>query len=110
MVSRSVHDNKASSVIAQHHWRRERGCHCYDLCHHITVGGNGDQGADPNQLVAITDSLAATTLPAAEKLTTIYSAGFAEVLRGVSFAPGPERTMTETRTTSSPSQPRSKNV
>ena len=56
-----------------------------------TVSGNGDQGADPNQLVAITDSLTATALPGAEKFTTIYSAGFAEVLRGVSFAPGGEQ-------------------
>jgi len=53
-----------------------------------TVSGNGDQGADPNQLVAITDNVAATSLPASEKFTTIYSAGYAEVLRGVSFAPG----------------------
>ena len=53
-----------------------------------TVSGNGDQGADPNQLLAITDNPAATSLPASEKFTTIYSAGFAEVLRGVSFAPG----------------------
>ena len=29
-----------------------------------TVSGGGDQGADPNKLVAITDKLAATTLPA----------------------------------------------
>ena len=29
-----------------------------------TVSGNGDQGADPNKLVAITDGLGATTLPA----------------------------------------------
>ena len=28
-----------------------------------TVSGNGDQGADPNKLVMITDNLAATTLP-----------------------------------------------
>jgi hypothetical protein len=52
-----------------------------------TVSGNGDQGADPNKLVLITDSLAATSLPAGEKFTTIRTAGFAEVLRGVSFTP-----------------------
>jgi hypothetical protein len=56
-----------------------------------TVSGNGDQGADPNRLVAITDNLAATVLPPAESFTTIYSAGFGEVLRGVSFAPGAEQ-------------------
>jgi hypothetical protein len=56
-----------------------------------TVSGNGDQGADPNRLVAITDKLAATVLPPAESFTAIYSAGFGEVLRGVSFAPGGEQ-------------------
>ena len=53
-----------------------------------TVSGNGDQGADPNKLVAITDNLAATTLPTTESFITIKSAGFGEVLRGVSFTPG----------------------
>ena len=52
-----------------------------------TVSGNGDQGADPNKLVAITDNLAATTLPA-ETFTPLRTAGNLEVLRGVSFAPG----------------------
>jgi len=51
-----------------------------------TVSGNGDQGADPNQLVVINDSLAATT-PGAETFTTLRSAGYGEVLRGVSFTP-----------------------
>jgi hypothetical protein len=31
-----------------------------------TVSGSGDQGADPNKLVTITDNLTATTLPAGE--------------------------------------------
>jgi hypothetical protein len=53
-----------------------------------TVSGSGDQGADPNRLVRITDSLAATTLPADERFRTIRTAGFGEVLRGVSFTPG----------------------
>jgi hypothetical protein len=53
-----------------------------------TVSGNGDQGADPNMLVAITDTLGATVPPPAERFTTIYSAGFREVIRGVSFTPG----------------------
>jgi len=53
-----------------------------------TVSGNGDQGADPNKLVAVTDSLSATTLPAGESFSTLRTAGFGEVLRGVSFAPG----------------------
>jgi hypothetical protein len=53
-----------------------------------TVSGNGDQGADPNQLVAITDTLAASSLPAGESFATLRSAGFGEVLRGVSWTPG----------------------
>jgi hypothetical protein len=56
-----------------------------------TVSGGGDQGADPNQLVMITDNLAATSLPAGESFTTIRTAGFGEVLRGVSFTPGTDR-------------------
>jgi hypothetical protein len=53
-----------------------------------TISGSGDQGADPNKLVAITDMLSATTLPATESFVTIKTAGFGEVLRGVSFTPG----------------------
>ena len=52
-----------------------------------TVSGNGDQGADPNQLVAITDSLEATSLPADESFEVVRAAGFGEVLRGVSWTP-----------------------
>jgi hypothetical protein len=52
------------------------------------VSGNGDQGADPNKLVMITDNLAATSLPASESFATVETARFAEVLRGVSFTPG----------------------
>jgi hypothetical protein len=57
-----------------------------------TVSGNGDTGADPNQLVAITDRLKDTTATqaATEKFFPIRRAGFAEVLRGVSFTPGTE--------------------
>ncbi len=53
-----------------------------------TVSGGGDQGADPNKLYAITDNLGATTLPANESFTAIDSAGFGQVIRGVSFTPG----------------------
>ena len=53
-----------------------------------TVSGNGDQGADSNQLVTITDRLAATTAPAGESFSVVRTAGFGEVLRGVSFTPG----------------------
>jgi hypothetical protein len=53
-----------------------------------TTSGSGDQGADPNKLVAVTDQLATTTLPAGESFSTIDSARSGEVLRGVSFTPG----------------------
>jgi hypothetical protein len=55
-----------------------------------TVSGNGDQGADPNKLVTITDSLGAggPNAPNGETFTTLRSAGNLEVLRGVSFGPG----------------------
>jgi hypothetical protein len=53
-----------------------------------TVSGSGDRGADPNKLVAITDKLAATALPAGGQFVTVRSAGFGEVLRGVSLTPG----------------------
>jgi hypothetical protein len=52
--------------------------------------GNGDQGADPNKLVAITDNLSAggPTPPTGETFTNPLSAGNLETLRGVSFTPG----------------------
>jgi hypothetical protein len=53
-----------------------------------TVSGGGDQGADPNRLVTITDKVTATTLPANEKFITVRTAQFGEVLRGISFTPG----------------------
>ena len=52
-----------------------------------TVSGNGDQGADPNQVVVITDQVSATTLPPNEQFSIFHSAGYGEVLRGVSFTP-----------------------
>jgi len=54
-----------------------------------TVSGSGDQGADPNNLVAITDTLSYTTSnqAASETFTTLKSAGYGQVLRGVSFTP-----------------------
>jgi hypothetical protein len=53
-----------------------------------TVSGNGDQGADPNALLSITDDPTATTLPGTEAFTTIDTAKSGEVLRGVSLTPG----------------------
>ncbi|MGC1295481.1 MAG: hypothetical protein WA869_10595 [Alloacidobacterium sp.] len=54
-----------------------------------TISGNGDTGADPNRLVAITDRLKNTdaTQAAKEKFVTLRQAGFAEALRGVSLTP-----------------------
>jgi len=52
-----------------------------------TVSANGDQGADPNQLVVITDTIAATTLPASEQFMVLRTAKAGEVLRGVCLAP-----------------------
>jgi hypothetical protein len=54
-----------------------------------TTSANTDPGADPNKLVAITDNLSATTLPTNEQFTTLETAGYGEVLRGVSFTPTP---------------------
>jgi uncharacterized protein (TIGR03437 family) len=52
-----------------------------------TVSANGDQGADPNKLVSITDTLASTTAGASETFTTLRTAVAGEVLRGISLAP-----------------------
>jgi len=62
-----------------------------------TVSASGDQGADPNKLVKVTDLLKATTLPVGDgdrnwdnglgHFATIRSAQSGEVLRGVAFAP-----------------------
>lgn len=56
-----------------------------------TVSSSGDQGADPNELVAITDTLSDTTAaPSSEQFTVIDGPTYGTVLRGVSFAPVPE--------------------
>jgi hypothetical protein len=54
-----------------------------------TVSGSGDQGADPNQLVVITDKLFATSSSesAGETFRVLRTAKSGTVLRGVSFAP-----------------------
>jgi len=55
-----------------------------------TVSANGDQGADPNQLVFVTDKRANTSpaVAASEQFAVLRTARSGEVLRGVSFAPG----------------------
>jgi len=57
-----------------------------------TVSGNGDQGADPNSLMSVTDKLsnADPTVAAAEHFHLVRRSRYLEVLRGVSFAPGTE--------------------
>src|SRR5579864_1325403 len=51
-----------------------------------TVSGSGDQGADPNKLVAITDRPTATAPAPREAFTTVEGAKFGEALRGVAWA------------------------
>lgn len=65
-----------------------------------TLSTNGDQGADPNQLVRVKDTLSATTLPTPHGkpngngndgiglFETIRSAAAGEAFRGVALAPG----------------------
>jgi len=57
-----------------------------------TISANGDTGADPNKLVAVTDRVSDSTLPTGDFLLghffTIDSARAGEVLRGVALAPG----------------------
>ncbi|HEY2461910.1 MAG TPA: hypothetical protein VGI16_13960 [Candidatus Acidoferrum sp.] len=62
-----------------------------------TISASGDQGADPNKLVKVTDLLRATTLPTSRdhdgdhnaigRFITLRTAQSGEVLRGVSFTP-----------------------
>jgi hypothetical protein len=55
-----------------------------------TVSGAGDQGADPNELVSITDTVADSTATQAsgESFSTVIPAQYGQVVRGVSFTPG----------------------
>ena len=62
-----------------------------------TISNNGDQGADPNKLVKVTDVLSATTLPSGNganvpgyslgRFQTIRAAQAGEIFRGIAFAP-----------------------
>jgi len=56
-----------------------------------TVSGGGDQGADPNQLVSVTDRLSVTALPAGERFFTVVAPRYDQVVRGVSLTPGTRR-------------------
>jgi hypothetical protein len=55
-----------------------------------TVSMSGDQGADPNEIVDITDALAATTLPTDEMFSVIDGPQYGVVYRGIAFDPVPE--------------------
>jgi hypothetical protein len=55
-----------------------------------TVSTSGDQGADPNEIVAITDALAAMTLPASDMFSVLVGPQFGVVYRGIAFDPVPE--------------------
>lgn len=62
-----------------------------------STGGQtlNDEGADPNQLVSITDTLAATSLPA-ESFTVLETAAYGDALRGVVYFPTIAPTVTFT--------------
>ncbi len=59
-----------------------------------TISNAGDQGADPNKLVAFTDYASATSITAsraqlgssADQATTLETAAYGQVIRGLSFA------------------------
>ena len=52
-----------------------------------TVSGSGDQGADPNKVVAITDKVSATSPLNNERFWTVKSSQYGQVLRGVALVP-----------------------
>jgi hypothetical protein len=52
-----------------------------------TVSGSGDQGADPNEVVKITDDVGATSPPSDESFTTIAAPKNRVVYRGVAVVP-----------------------
>ena len=55
-----------------------------------TSSAQTDQGADPNEVVGITDQIAATSLPGGETFSTIEGPVYGNVYRGVSGTPVPE--------------------
>ena len=52
-----------------------------------TVSGSGDQGADPNKLVSITDDPSASVPRTGESFHTVLAPRYAQVVRGVAFVP-----------------------
>lgn len=53
-----------------------------------TISGSGDQGADPNRLVTLTDPIKALTPAKQETFKTVSTASNGQLYRGVSFTPG----------------------
>jgi hypothetical protein len=51
-----------------------------------TISGETDQGADPNEVVAITDTLSATSLPSGESFTVLENANGLDAYRGVALS------------------------
>ena len=78
------------NLIGSVQGNRFTGLHAVIWAISSTVSGNADQGADPNKLYLITDSLANTSpaVAAQETFTDLRDANDGEVLRGVSFTPG----------------------
>lgn len=54
-----------------------------------TNSASGDPGADPNEVVAITDQLSATTLPPNESFSLLGAPTYGSVYRGVAFINDP---------------------
>jgi hypothetical protein len=52
-----------------------------------TISGGGDTGADPNEVVAVTDNLANTTAGPSESFNVVMAPTAGVVYRGVSFTP-----------------------
>ncbi len=55
-----------------------------------TSSSSGDNGADPNELVAITDNLSATSLPTSESFSVLGAPVYGTVYRGVAYINGPQ--------------------
>jgi uncharacterized repeat protein (TIGR01451 family) len=51
-----------------------------------TISGETDQGADPNEVVAITDTVSATSLPSGESFTVLENANGLDAYRGVALS------------------------
>jgi hypothetical protein len=55
-----------------------------------TVSNSGDQGADPNEIVAVVDDIADTALPTSEDFSVLDGPQYGVVYRGVASDPVPE--------------------